>query len=82
MYSKIVLDSFSKQIVKLQYKMHFDSLFDTLQYVIENNIYDFLTYTNVNKFINRSLRDKLLIEFSNKNMIKDHFKKKQNNTLF
>ena len=82
MKSKIVIDEFSEFVEKLKAKMQFESLVDTLQYIVEENIYDFITPTNVSQFLNKSLKEKLFCEYSNKNMIKTKYSKKKTKTLF
>lgn len=82
MKSKIIIDEFSEFVEKLKNKMKFESLVDTLHYIIDENIYDFITSTNVQQFLNKSLKEKLFCEYSQKNMIKDKFSKKKNKKLF
>ncbi len=82
MKSKIIIDEFSEFVEKLKNKMKFESLVDTLHYIIDENIYDFITSTNVQQFLNKFLKEKLFCEYSQKNMIKDKFSKKKNKKLF
>jgi len=84
MTNKKIMDEFSEQIEMLKMEMRFDSYADTLEYVLENNIYDTipLTYSNINQFLNKTIKEKLLIEYSGKGCIKDEYKKTNKNVLF
>jgi hypothetical protein len=84
MINKKIIDEFSEQIEMLKDEKRFDSYADTLQYALENNIYNTipLTFSNVGQFLNKSVKEKLLIEYSRKGCIKDEYKKTNKNVLF
>ena len=84
MTNKAIQDEFSEHIELHKLKWNFDTYQETLEYVLENNLYDTvpLTYSNIKKYMNKSLKEKLLIEFSEKNMIHKRYQKKRQNGLF
>jgi len=81
-YSKKVIDTFSEQVEKVKLQNNFDSLIETLEFIIEEKYYDFVTWSNAGQFLNKNLKGKLQIEYSQKNMMKDKYKKGADNTLF
>lgn len=79
--SKQAAEIFSRE-VELYKKAHkFEYLSDAIQDIIENEFFitkdnvNVVTYENVGKLITKSLKEKLLIEYSKKNMIKKKYKK-------
>ena len=84
MINKKVCDEFCEQIEMTKEKFRFDSYIDTINYILENNIYDTvpLTYASVGKFLNKTMKEKMLLEFSSRNCIKDKYKKKVSKVLF
>lgn len=79
-------DRFSMQIEKYKNKYKFTSYTDAIISFLGENIiknrYDFICFSNIGNYVNKSLRDKLLIEFSNRSMIKKNHQKKSSNELF
>ena len=82
MFSKKILNNFSEQVELVKVEKNFDFLYEALEYIIESNVYDFLTYSNCQQFINKTLKEKLLLEYSQKNMIRKEFEKNESQVLF
>ena len=84
MYSKKIIDNFSEQIEIVKYKYKHDNLIDALESMLEDpeKWYDFITHSNVSQYLNKSMKEKLQIEFTKRNMMKDDHKKEENNSLF
>jgi hypothetical protein len=82
--NKMVAEEFSEQIELLKIDGNFQTYIETIEHVIENNIYDTipLAYSTINQYLTKSLKDKLLIEYSDKGMISKKHQKKTSNVLF
>ena len=82
MFNKKVLDNFSEQVEIVKKEFNYECLSESLEHIIESGVYDFITYSNIDHFLNKSLKEKLMLEFSRKKMIKEEHRKKNKNKLF
>jgi len=80
LHSKRILDEFSKQVEELRVAKKYETFTDAIEHIIESGVYDDIgiTYTNAVQFMNKSLKEKIFLEFSERNMIKKEFIKKVN----
>ena len=71
MGNKEVRNRFSKFVEKYKIEHNYESYSDAIIDIVKNEIFDFITYTNVDRFINERVTKKLEVEFKAKNMFKD-----------
>jgi len=72
---------FSKFVLEHKRVKHYETLFETIQDITDNSLFPEVDEYNVGKFIDESLRDKLLIECSKRAMIKDEFVSRKTRAL-
>jgi hypothetical protein len=76
-------DGFSYQVERhklyKRFDNYIDALIDFLSLEETKKVYDFITFDNVKKYLNRSIREKLLVDFKTRNMIKKEFNRKHKN---
>ena len=61
--------------------MCYETYHETIIEIIEEKLFNFITYDNVNNFVSPKLKEKLLLEYSKKGMIKEEFEKTEGNLL-
>jgi len=79
--SKAVIRRFSVFVEKYKEKMCYETYHETIIEIIEEKLFNFITYDNVNNFVSPKLKEKLLLEYSKKGMIKEEFEKTEGNLL-
>lgn len=72
--SKNTANSFSQYVESYMKVEGFDSISEAIISIIEENIFDYIGYHNVHKFISFNLKEKLMLEYSKNNMLKDKYK--------
>ena len=85
-YSKQLVEKISRQIEKFKVKYGYENYVEAILAFMEetqnNEEYDFLHEKTIKDFIDDSLKEKLLIDASDLNMITDEAAMKSNNLLF
>lgn len=75
MASMAVKIKFSAFIENYKAERHFNTIIETICYVIDKKLFPMIDYDNVKKYITDSLKDKLLLESSRYNYIKSEHSK-------
>lgn len=83
-YSDTVIERISEQIEQYKRIKQYDNYVDTVINFIKDfqNEYDFLTESTIQDFLSASLKEKLFIDASNHNLIKEEFQRKSTDILF
>ena len=74
MASIAVRVKFSSFIENYKVERNFDTLIETICYTLDKKLFPMIDYDNVKKYITDSLKEKLLLESSKYNYIKDEFR--------
>lgn len=72
---------FSKFVMEHKRIKCFETIFESIRDIVDNQLFPDVDEYNVSKYIDESLRDKLMIECSRKNLIRDEFVSKKNRAI-
>ena len=84
-YSEAIVEKMSSQIEEWKVLYKYDNYVDTIVSFVNalgtEGLYDFLTFDNIGEFLTESLREKLFIDASSRNLIETKFSKKRETLL-
>jgi hypothetical protein len=73
MQLSIISNDLSQFIVDYKDTKNFTTFKETIEDILETKIFNFLTYSNISKFLTHSLKEQLFNEYKQCNLIKKEY---------